>query len=157
MATVFFSIGTNSGNRQKNIERAIALLEKQAGRCIKISVFYANAAWGFISKNEFINIAVKFETALQPLELLQKTQQIERKLGRTDKSKNGIYSDRIIDIDILFYDDQIIDLPQLTIPHPLMHKRDFVLTPLVEIASEWQHPVLKKNIAELKALLLEKE
>ncbi|MCL1867350.1 MAG: 2-amino-4-hydroxy-6-hydroxymethyldihydropteridine diphosphokinase [Paludibacter sp.] len=150
MAITFFSIGTNLGNRKRNIERAIALLEKRVGRCVKISDFYQTSPWGFVSENEFLNIAAEFETTLQPLDLLKVTQQIERALGRARKSENGTYCDRIIDIDILFYDNLIINLPQLTLPHPLLQKRDFVLTPLAQIASEWQHPILKKTISEIK-------
>ncbi|MCL2596539.1 MAG: 2-amino-4-hydroxy-6-hydroxymethyldihydropteridine diphosphokinase [Paludibacter sp.] len=149
MATIFLSIGTNLGERRKNISKAIKLLKKSVGRCVKISDLYISKAWGFESENEFMNVAAEFETSLQPLELLKTTQQIEHLLGRIDKTQNVEYSDRIIDIDILFYNNQIIDLPHLTIPHPLLHKRNFVLIPLAEIAPELQHPVLNKSIKQL--------
>ncbi|MDR1653776.1 MAG: 2-amino-4-hydroxy-6-hydroxymethyldihydropteridine diphosphokinase [Prevotellaceae bacterium] len=149
MATTFFSVGTNLGNRKKNIEQAILLLKNEAGRCVKISDFYSSVPWGFVSENDFLNIVAEFETDLQPLELLDLTQSIERRIGRTHKTTDRNYSDRIIDIDILFYDSQIIDLPQLIIPHPLLHQRDFVLAPLAAIAPEWKHPVLQKTAADL--------
>jgi len=149
MATIFLSLGANIGEREENILRAIELLKTRVGRCVNVSDFYISDACGFESENKFVNIAAEFETSLQPVELLKITQQIERTLGRKNKTRNGKYSDRIIDIDILFYDNQIIDLQQLTIPHPLLHKRNFVLEPLAEIAPEFKHPVLKKNIKEL--------
>ncbi|GHT20080.1 2-amino-4-hydroxy-6-hydroxymethyldihydropteridine diphosphokinase [Bacteroidia bacterium] len=149
MATTFFSIGANLGDRQKNIEQAICLLKERAGRCVKISDFYASEAWGFVSKNEFLNIAAEFETDLQPIDLLHVTRKIERELGRIHKTANGTYSDRIIDIDILFYANEVIDLPELKIPHPLLHKRSFVLVPLAAIAPKWQHPVLNKTVVQL--------
>ena len=125
------------------------MLKKQVGKCVKISSFFVSEPWGFNSDNIFFNIAAEFETELQPFELLEVTQQIEQVIGRTHKTENRKYADRIIDIDILFYDNQIIDSHQLTIPHCLLHKRDFVLYPLAEIAPEFQHPVLKKTIKEI--------
>ena len=105
--------------------------------------------WGFQSENTFLNTAVAYETTLTPTELLAATQQVERTLGRTTKSIGGIYSDRPIDIDILLYGNETIATGELTIPHPLMHKRLFVLQPLAAIAPDALHLLLNKTIAAL--------
>lgn len=146
---LYLSLGTNLGNKRENLTRAIELLSLALGKCIAVSRFIGTAPWGFESDNSFLNCAVAFDTDLAPLELLDITEGIERGLGRTQKSNNGHYRDRIIDIDILLYGDNIIVSDRLTIPHPLMHKRDFVLEPLAEIAPETQHPVLHKSIKQL--------
>ena len=144
--TVYLGLGTNIGDRRLNLTRAIELLSLALGKCIAVSRFIETAPWGFESSNSFLNCAAAFETELQPTELLDTTESIERELGRTVKSQGGNYSDRIIDIDILIYGDEIIETERLTIPHPLMHKRDFVLQPLAEIAPDVVHPVLDKSI-----------
>ena len=146
---LYLSLGTNLGNKRENLTRAIELLSLALGRCIAVSQFIETAPWGFNSENSFLNCAVAFDTDLAPLELLDITESIERGLGRTQKSNNGHYHDRIIDIDILLYGDNIIVSDRLTIPHPLMHKRDFVLEPLAEIAPDAIHPILGKSIKEL--------
>lgn len=146
---LYLSLGTNLGNKRENLTRAIETLSLALGKCIAVSQFIETAPWGFESDNSFLNCAVAFDTDLAPLELLDITESIERGLGRTQKSNNGHYRDRIIDIDILLYGDNIIVSDRLTIPHPLMHKRDFVLEPLAEIAPETQHPVLHKSIKQL--------
>ena len=146
---LYLSLGTNLGNKRENLTRAIELLSLALGKCIAVSQFIETTPWGFESDNSFLNCAVAFDTDLAPLELLDITESIERGLGRTQKSNNGHYRDRIIDIDILLYGDNIIVNDRLTIPHPLMHKRDFVLEPLAEIAPETQHPVLHKSIKQL--------
>ena len=144
--TVYLGLGTNIGDRRLNLTRAIELLSLALGKCIAVSRFIETAPWGFKSSNSFLNCAAAFETELQPTELLDTTESIERELGRTVKSQGGNYSDRIIDIDILIYGDEIIETERLTIPHPLMHKRDFVLQPMAEIAPDVVHPVLDKSI-----------
>ena len=146
---LYLSLGTNLGNKRENLTRAIELLSLALGKCIAVSQFIETAPWGFDSQNSFLNCVAAFETALAPMQLLDMTESIERGLGRTQKSNNGHYRDRIIDIDILLYGDNIIVNDRLTIPHPLMHKRDFVLEPLAEIAPETQHPVLHKSIKQL--------
>ena len=146
---LYLSLGTNLGNKRENLTRAIELLSLALGKCIAVSQFIETAPWGFDSENSFLNCVAAFETALAPMQLLDMTESIERGLGRTQKSNNGHYRDRIIDIDILLYGDNIIVSDRLTIPHPLMHKRDFVLEPLAEIAPETQHPVLHKSIKQL--------
>ena len=131
--TVYFSLGSNLGDKKQNLSTAIKLMEEQIGVLVRQSAFLATEPWGFQSDNSFVNAAICMETELDPFEVLTKTQEIERELGRTLKSTNGEYHDRIIDIDILLYDDLHINTPQLTIPHPLMEQRDFVMIPLREI------------------------
>ena len=147
--TIYLSLGTNIGNKRENLKRAIDALSLALGSCTACSSFIETAPWGFESENSFLNCAVAFETELTPLQLLDTTERIERELGRTTKSSGGIYHDRVIDIDILLYGAEIIETPHLTIPHPLMHKRDFVLEPLAQIAANALHPVLGKSIMEL--------
>ena len=131
--TVYFSLGSNLGDKKQNLSTAIKLMEKQIGVLLRQSAFLETEPWGFQSDNSFVNAAICMETKLEPLEVLAETQKIEREMGRTHKSVNREYHDRIIDIDILLYDDLNISTPQLTIPHPLMEERDFVMIPLREI------------------------
>ena len=133
MHIVYLSLGTNLGNRKRNIREAIMKIEEQIGVVERQSALYETKPWGFVSPNDFINACVRVSTSLTPRQLLEETQCIERNLGRTLKSTNGEYHDRIIDIDILLYDDLHIDEPDLQIPHPLMNERDFVMIPLKEI------------------------
>ena len=145
---IILSIGTNIGDRQANIANAITALG-QIGKVVTVSPIYTSEPWGFESENGFYNIALILETTLSPLDLLYATQQIERGLGRTAKTTTT-YTDRIIDIDIIDYNNQTIDTQTLTLPHKLMHKRNFVLYPLADIAPDWQHPILKLTATELK-------
>ena len=133
---VYLGLGTNLGNKEENLTRAIEHLSLVLGPCAAQSPFIETAPWGFESSNSFLNCAVAFDTHLAPLELLDTTERIERELGRTLKSEDGNYHDRIIDIDILLYDDLHLSSPELTIPHPLMGQRDFVMIPLREIAPD---------------------
>ena len=130
----YLGIGTNLGDRTSNMRSAIGLIDEQAGHVLACSSFVETEPWGFSSDNAFLNAVVKIDTLHPPHELLCVTQKIECEMGRTHKSVNGIYSDRVIDIDILIYEDMVIDEPDLTIPHPLVWKRDFVYKPLLEIA-----------------------
>lgn len=152
MAIAYLGLGTNIGNRRRNMIIAAALLAERVGDVLALSGFYETEPWGFDSENLFLNAAVKLKTSLSALELLTATQQIEKELGRTEKS-NGTYHDRIIDIDILFYDDEVLQTPELTLPHPLMHERKFVMDPLSEIAPFVIHPILKERIIDLKERL----
>ena len=133
---MYLSLGTNLGNRHENLSRAQALIGREVGTVVSASDIIETEPWGFESSNRFLNMAVKVETTLQPLEVLHTTQEIERKLGRTQKSVNREYHDRMIDIDILLYDDLVMNTPELTIPHPLMYQREFVMKPLSQIAPE---------------------
>lgn len=148
MAIAYLALGTNIGNKRRNMITAAALLAERVGDVLALSGFYETEPWGFQSDNTFLNAALQLETALSPLDLLKSTQQIELEMGRTQKS-NGAYHDRIIDIDILLYDDLIWQTPELTLPHPLMHERLFVMEPLAEIAPNVIHPVFKKSVISL--------
>ena len=152
MAIAYLALGTNIGNKRRNMITAAALLAERVGDILALSGFYETEPWGFESENFFLNAAVKLKTSFSPLEVLQITQQIEKELGRTEKS-NGVYHDRIIDIDILLYGDEVLQIPELTLPHPLMHERKFVMDPLAEIAPFVVHPVLKERIIDLKERL----
>lgn len=141
-------MGANLGEKQKHLTAAVSFLGERAGRILALSSFYASEPWGFESGNDFLNLALALETSFRPLDLLCLTQEIERDLGRRRETK-GIYCDRVIDIDILLYEDLTLTLPRLILPHPLMHLRRFVLAPMVEIAPQMRHPLLKKNMQEL--------
>lgn len=149
MAIVYLGLGTNLGDKAANLHAAVHLISGKIGKSLSLSSFYATAPWGFESENSFLNAAICVETSLSPLEVLHRTQEIERTLGRTHKSTGGIYHDRIIDIDLLLYNKEIIQTPELTIPHPLMLQRDFVMNPLVEIAPDVVHPVFGKKLSAL--------
>jgi len=149
MAKVYLGLGTNLGDKEKNLRTAILKIEKQIGNIHSLSAFYATAPWGFISGNNFLNAVVSVETPLSPYDLLDITKQIEWEVGRTHKSVNNIYADRLIDIDLLLYADCIINTPDLTLPHPLMHERRFVMEPLAEIAPNLMHPVLGKTMQDI--------
>ncbi|MDR0896106.1 MAG: 2-amino-4-hydroxy-6-hydroxymethyldihydropteridine diphosphokinase [Prevotellaceae bacterium] len=146
---VYLSLGTNLGNKETNLRLAILHIGKRIGRITALSAFYATEPWGFQSDHTFLNAALAVRTRFLPVEVLYLTQSIEYQMGRMRKSANGTYHDRIIDIDLLFYNDWIVDIPELKIPHPLMHERLFVLEPMVEIAPEFVHPVLNKTMREL--------
>ncbi len=144
---VYLSLGSNIKPREKYLSAAMELLNKSAGKILRKSEFYETGGWGFQPETPFINNVVLLETELVATELLKKTQEIEKTLGRERKGKP--YSSRKIDIDILYFDNMVIENETLTVPHPLLHMRKFVLVPLTEIAPEHIHPVLKKNTVEL--------
>jgi len=150
MKNVFLSLGSNMGNRILNIENALKKIAK-TGNIIKVGCFYETEPWGFFDENWFINTCVLIETHLKDKQLLKKCLSIEKELGRIRKNKKAGYHSRLIDIDILFFDKQIVDLPGLIIPHEHLHKRKFVLAPLNDIAPEFIHPVLKQSVKKLFA------
>ena len=127
------SLGANLGDRESNIKLAIQQISELIGPVVRQSALLETAPWGFSSANTFINAAVCRQTSLSPRKVLKATQDIERTLGRTQKSTDGQYHDRPIDIDILLYDDLHVNEPDLVIPHPHMNERQFVLQPLSEI------------------------
>ena len=129
----YLSLGSNLGDRHATMQSAILLLGKQAGSVDRVSSAIETEPWGFKSANKFLNMCVRIITTLSPEQLRATTKDIEQQLGRTTKSVNGQYHDRPIDIDILTYDDLHINTPSLTLPHPHMHERDFVMIPLREI------------------------
>ena len=131
--TIYLGLGSNIGNRKRNMRDAIQYLESIVGTLVRQSDLFETEPWGFDSPNLFINMCVCMETPLSPRQLLEATQSIEKEMGRTSKSEAGEYADRIIDIDILIYDDLKINDGDLIIPHPLMHERDFVMIPLHQI------------------------
>ena len=130
---VYFSLGSNLGDKAGNIREAINRIGELIGEVDRQSTLLITEPWGFESDNSFVNAAVRCITTLSPFEILHLTQDIERAMGRTVKSSDGQYHDRIIDIDILMYDDIHINTPELILPHPLMKERDFVMIPLSEI------------------------
>ena len=133
----YLGLGSNLGDREANIRKAISLIGKKVGLVLRQSSLIETEPWGFESSNKFLNAVILFETPLTPRQLLKVTQSIERQLGRRKKSPSSSspvsYSDRPIDIDILLYDDLTVNEPDLKIPHPLMQQRDFVMIPLQEI------------------------
>lgn len=149
MAKAYLSLGTNLGDKTQNLNKAVQYISEQIGRIISLSAFYQTEPWGFFSENAFMNAACCVETTWKAQELLEKIKEIELLMGRKEKSHQGIYKDRIIDIDILFYDDLILTTDNLTIPHPYITDRMFVLLPLAEIAPTLRHPVMHKSILEL--------
>ena len=128
---VYLGLGSNQGDRNKQLARAIELIGERVGKVIRQSSIIETEPWGFTSGNKFLNCAIFIETELLPRKVLEVTKQIERELGRLYKGM--AYRDRPIDIDILLYDDITLDEPDLQIPHPLMYERDFVMIPLREI------------------------
>ena len=146
---IYFGIGTNLGNREANLQTALQLLDERVGERLACSSVYRSAPQGFVSDNEFANIVAVYETEYSPKEVLLLTQQMEREMGRTEKSVNGVYHDRVIDIDLLqaltpssspFKGENLMESEEvvcksetLTLPHPRMQERDFVMIPLREV------------------------
>lgn len=130
---LYLSLGSNLGNKEENIEQAIAMINSKIGSVVRRSNLYTTEPVGFVSDNNFVNAVVEVSTKLPVYRVLKITQRIEKSLGRRHKSKNGIYSDRSIDIDILTYGNLTIRSARLTIPHPRMKERSFVMIPLAEI------------------------
>jgi len=146
MSTAHLLIGGNLGNRKENLSKAVSLINEQCGALTRSSSIYETEAWGKTDQPSFLNQALEISTSLNARQLMRKVLQIEEEMGRVRKEKLG---PRIIDIDILLFENEIHDLRFLKIPHPEMQNRRFVLVPLAEINSTLQHPVLKKTIAEL--------
>lgn len=148
---VILALGTNLGDCAANLRRAIDELGRY-GEVVAVSGVYGSDAWGFESGNRFMNIVLTYRTGLSPEALLDCTQEIERRMGRTTKSTDGGYKDRIIDIDLIDYDGMTLSTERLTLPHPLMQERNFVLYPLCDVAPEWVHPLFGQTAAEMKSL-----
>jgi len=143
MSKIYLALGTNVGDRTNYLALAIQAIAKQIGNVEQISSIYQTAAWGVEDQPDYYNQVVRVTTTLTPLELLGVCQGIEHDLGRVRKKKWG---PRVIDIDILSYDNDTVNLPNLVIPHPLMQDRNFVLIPLNELTKDWIHPVFDKSI-----------
>lgn len=146
MNLVYLLLGANLGDRRCQLSKAIAEIEEQVGHLIDSSSIYETAAWGVEDQPSYFNQVLSVETMLDPRALLTAIHEIEYRLGRTRTKK---WESRVIDIDILFYNDQVIDEESLTIPHPFLHKRKFTLLPLGELTTELWHPVLKKTVRQL--------
>jgi deoxyguanosine kinase len=144
---VILSIGSNQGNRLENVKHCIDLIHQQIGTVIKVSRIYETSAWGFDSE-AFYNCALVLHTFSSAHKILTQALKIEKKLGRIRSDEKG-YQSRIIDIDIIAFDEEIIDSEKLQVPHPLMQDRKFVLLPIQDLNLDWKHPIFKKNISEL--------
>jgi 2-amino-4-hydroxy-6-hydroxymethyldihydropteridine diphosphokinase len=144
---VYLGIGSNLGNREQNLENALQAMAQRAGNLVAVSPVYETEPFGFDSHDQFLNIVVVIETALTPYKILDQIRIIENGLGR--KGETEKYISRTIDIDLLFYENQIIDSAELIVPHPRMHERKFVLVPFCDIAPEFIHPVLNRSIREI--------
>jgi len=148
-AYAFFSLGSNLGDREGNLKEAQRLMEEQMGRIERMSKVYESPPWGFTSDHLFCNMCLLIRTVLTPPDLMKKALQVEKEMGRV--SEKGGYADRIIDVDLLLFDDMVLDLPGLVLPHPRMEMRKFVMIPLSDIAPDHIHPVSGLTMAEILA------
>ena len=143
---IYLHTGSNLGDRKSNLEKANQLITARIGDITAQSGFYKTKAWGITEQPDFINQALEVETKLSPRQVMDSVLEIEKQMGR---KRNGKWTSRLIDIDILFYGEEIIEEEHLTIPHPHLQERNFVLVPLQEIAGDFIHPVLKLSIKDL--------
>jgi 2-amino-4-hydroxy-6-hydroxymethyldihydropteridine diphosphokinase len=153
MSIVYIGIGSNLGDREKNCSRSVDFLEKNGIVIRQESSLYETIPWGLRDQPLFLNMVIKVETELKPQELLELLKNVEIEVGREKSSRWG---PRIIDLDILLYDDIALNEETLTVPHPYLHKRDFALIPLCEIAPDVKHPVLQLTMRELLQMLRNK-
>ena len=146
---IFLNIGSNTGNRSINLSRAVAALEKEFGY-FELSHTIETEPWGFESPNRFLNVGMMIISDMPPLQLLKKLQSIEKSFSQAPhRNPDGSYADRMVDIDIIAIDDLVIDTPELSVPHPRMAERLFVLEPFQELAPFWTHPILGKTPGQL--------
>jgi 2-amino-4-hydroxy-6-hydroxymethyldihydropteridine diphosphokinase len=147
---VVLSIGSNQGNRLENIESCINLIHQEVGTVIRVSKLYETPAWGFKS-DAFYNCALLLHSTSSAQKILNQVLKVEKQLGRIRSNQQG-YQSRIIDVDLIVFDDEIIESEKLQIPHPLMQNRNFVLLPIQDLKLDWKHPVFQKSISELVAI-----
>jgi 2-amino-4-hydroxy-6-hydroxymethyldihydropteridine diphosphokinase len=147
MSHVYLLLGGNTGNRMKNLNNAVEMIGYEIGKIIRTSSVYETEPFGFRDKRQFFNMCVLVETELSPQQILKVIPEIEASLGR--KRKTEKYVSRTIDLDILFYDDIILNELSLKIPHPEFHKRNFALIPMAEISPEFIHPIIGKTVGRL--------
>ena len=145
---VIAGLGSNLGDRFAALRRAMEMINGEAGEIIATSSVWETEPWGFDADDQFLNMVIVLKTALEPKGLIQRFRSIEGRMGRK-KSGGGKYESRIIDLDILFWDDRVISLPGLEVPHPKLQSRRFVLEPLMEVAPETVHPVTGLTVAEM--------
>ncbi len=147
MNKVYLLSGSNAGERLIHLNRAKELIELRIGTLSQVSHIFETEAWGYVSDQSYYNQCLYLESALEPNSILNEILSIETEMGRKRSGKS--YTDRIIDIDILFYNNEIIRTKELTIPHPRLHQRKFALVPLAEIAKDFVHPVFRKSIGQI--------
>lgn len=149
MKRIFLSLGTNMGHREQNLIDALHNIGNQVGNQGLVSPVYETEPWGFETDHNFLNMAVEVFTVLAPHQVLEQCLAIEQSLGRVRQPGMGAYTSRIIDIDVLFYEKELINDEQLVLPHPHLHKRRFILEPLCSIAPDFVHPLLGQSIQQL--------
>ncbi|OUL60259.1 2-amino-4-hydroxy-6-hydroxymethyldihydropteridine diphosphokinase [Flavobacterium sp. AJR] len=147
---VVLSLGSNQGNRLENIENCINLIHQEIGTVVQVSRLYETPAWGFES-DAFYNCALVLHTNTSAQKILNQVLKVEKQLGRIRSEQQG-YQSRLIDIDVIIFEDEVIDTDKLQIPHPLMQNRNFVLLPIQDLNLNWKHPILQKTIPELIAI-----
>lgn len=154
--SVVLLTGSNFRGKEQILQRAAECIAEQVGPIERASQIHYTEAWGFSCEEEFANQALMVGTDLSADEVLMKTQGIERELGRDRKAESEEklltgerYASRMVDIDIIFYDDIVVESEELTLPHPLMHEREFVLRPMLEVAPAWRHPILEQTVEEM--------
>lgn len=154
MATAYINIGSNLGDRAALIERAVAALEAALGAAVRRAPVVESAPWGYDSPNSFLNLGIAVETSLPPIRLLELIRAVERDIDVSPhRTAAGTYADRAIDIDLIAVDSVVMDSARLTLPHPRMHLRRFVLEPMAVLAPAWRHPVSGLTASEMLALL----
>ena len=156
MNSVYIILGGNLGNKSINLETARRLINLEIGEIEKESGIYETEPWGFDDSRNFFNQVIKVKTKLNPSEILVRIKEIESRFGRSGR-QSPVYQSRQMDMDILFFNDDIIKLPGLIIPHPRLHERNFVLVPLTELAADFVHPIYNQTIRQLKSQCKDKK